>query len=133
VAADFDGDGALDLSAANRYRDELSILLNHQSRAGVADGVVPAATALLGNAPNPFNPATRIDYSLRSAGQARLTVHDAQGKPLATLVDERQEAGSRSVTRDGRGANGRRAASGVHFAHLATPTGRWTRKMVLIK
>ncbi|MCP4573432.1 MAG: T9SS type A sorting domain-containing protein [bacterium] len=133
VAADFDGDGALDLVSANRGSDNISILLSNFSLSGVGDGDVPAVTTLSGNVPNPFNPETKIAYSLKTAGRVRLTVHDARGRLMATLLDERRTAGAGTATWNGRDSHGRRAPSGVYFARLVTDAGKETRKMTLIK
>ncbi|MCB0313003.1 MAG: T9SS type A sorting domain-containing protein, partial [Calditrichaeota bacterium] len=41
---------------------------------------------LLGNYPNPFNPATVIRYQLSVASEVELSVYDLQGRKVRTLV-----------------------------------------------
>jgi hypothetical protein len=80
------------------------------------------------NDPNPFNPTTRIAFSLAFDGPARLEVFDAVGNRVAVLADEQMAAGSYEAAWDA--AN---VASGVYYYRLTS--GRWsaTRRMVVVK
>ena len=133
VAADFDEDGALDLASANRYGDDVTVLLNHSSLSGVELPEAPSVTSLGPNVPNPFNPLTRIDYAVKQDGHVRLVIYDARGREIATLVDEHQTAQQHSVQWDGRNESGGRVASGVYFYKLFAGDFEETRKMVLVK
>ena len=90
--------------------------------------VSPNTCDLAQNYPNPFNPKTMIKYTIRQAGQIRLTVFDLLGHEVATLVDSRQAAGPYSVQFDGSGLS-----SGVYFYKLETGSQVITRKMMLMK
>ncbi|MDL1891436.1 T9SS type A sorting domain-containing protein [Sphingobacteriales bacterium CHB3] len=72
----------------------------------------------LGNSPNPFNPSTRIVYSLVEDGGMSLTIYDIQGREVASLDKSYREAGYYSATWDGRNAQGSPVGSGVYFARL---------------
>jgi hypothetical protein len=91
------------------------------------------ALKLSQNSPNPFNPSTRIAFTLPEAMQASIAVYDARGGKVATLVDELRPAGKNEVTWDGRNADGNRVASGVYFYRLTTARGELTRKLLLLK
>lgn len=67
---------------------------------------------------NPLTTQTTITYFLPNNGQVHLILFDAQGRRVATLVDETQLAGQQSVTWNGRDKNGVKTASGVYFARL---------------
>jgi hypothetical protein len=56
---------------------------------------------LIGNYPNPFNPQTKIRFSMKEAGKVLLTVYDILGTQVATLVDEVKPEGKYEVTFDG--------------------------------
>ncbi|MCB9513114.1 MAG: hypothetical protein H6694_02230 [Candidatus Latescibacteria bacterium] len=43
--------------------------------------------------PNPANPATTLTYSLERAAFVTLSVHDAQGRHVATLLDGFEDDG----------------------------------------
>ena len=68
--------------------------------------------------PNPFNPSTRIVYSLKEPGHVRLVVYDARGTEVAVLVDEHQPAREHVVAWDGRDRTGQRVASGIYFCRF---------------
>ena len=92
----------------------------------------------LGHArPNPFNPATVIEYSLAADSGVTLLVHDVTGRVVRTLVDRSVEVGDHNVVWDGTTDAGRRVASGVYLVRMET-TGDTrafcaTRKLVLLK
>lgn len=88
---------------------------------------------VLQNVPNPFNPETRIDFSLVEAGVATLRVYDAQGRAIRTLMNELRPKGRYSVHWDGRDDSGNRMASGVYFYELTIGGDRSSRKMILLK
>jgi tetratricopeptide (TPR) repeat protein len=68
--------------------------------------------------PNPFRATTRIEYALPNAGPVRLTIHDAAGRRVATLVEAAQGPGAHSTTWNGLDHEGRHVATGVYFARL---------------
>lgn len=93
----------------------------------------PVRSTLAQNAPNPFNPATVIGYSLATAGQVELRVYDLNGRMVRELVNTAQAASSYQVEWDGRDDLGRQLASGVYFYQLNAPGIAETRRMVLAK
>lgn len=95
--------------------------------------VVPIGAKLGQNFPNPFNPDTRIAFSLAAASHVRLDVFNVLGQRVAVLVDESLSAGNHEVTWDGRDDHGYQVASGVYFYRLETPNASETRKMILLK
>ena len=87
------------------------------------DDATPAAPGLgLRAAPNPFNPATTIAFTLPSAGEMAVEIFDLRGQHVRTLLRGRREAGPQRVTWDGRGDDGRGVASGVYLVR-ATGAG----------
>jgi len=88
----------------------------------------------LSNYPNPFNPETTVKYTLPSRGEVAVTIYDASGARVATLVDRVVSAAGAYETRwNGRDENGAAVSSGVYFARIQHPGGTMTRKMVLLK
>jgi hypothetical protein len=99
-----------------------------------ADVTVPRAVlALDQNRPNPFNPSTRIGFSLDRDTHARLAVHDATGRLVRTLVDGPRRAGPYTETWDGCDARGLRVASGVYVIQLSAGGASLTRRALLVK
>jgi len=80
------------------------------------------------NRPNPFNPTTEISFSLGLDGPTRLAIFDRTGRHVATLVDQRLEAGRYLVTWDASDE-----PSGMYYYRL--DSGDWSRSgvMTLVK
>ena len=94
----------------------------------------PAAFALTSNYPNPFNPATTIQYALPQAADVQLTVYNVVGQVVRTLVAEHQSAGRYLVTWDATDDSGHRLSSGLYFYSLqAGDEFHAVKKMLLFK
>jgi len=91
------------------------------------------AQSTLQSYPNPFNPQTRIAFSLASAGRVSLAVFDLRGRRVRTLLDDSLAAGEHSVEWNGRDGNGQTVSAGTYFCRLTTVNGTQTRKMDLVK
>jgi agmatine/peptidylarginine deiminase len=98
---------------------------------GVGDGAF--AFRLSQNRPNPFNPATTLEFELPSAGAVELSVYNAAGRRVTALVSGHVEARRRSVTWRGVDDAGRPVASGVYFFRLTHNGETVSRKGVLLK
>jgi len=84
--------------------------------------------------PNPFNPLTRIAYSVKEAGPVTVNVYNVAGKQVRTLLDEELEAGaSGELVWNGLDDHGTRCASGVYFYRIEAPGFTASRKMVILK
>jgi hypothetical protein len=90
--------------------------------------ISPEAVTLGRNYPNPFNPSTRISYSLPRESRARVTVLDRAGRTVAVLTDAWQSAGLHEIRFDASGL-----ASGAYFYRLEAGGSSQTRKMALIR
>ncbi|MBL0176478.1 MAG: T9SS type A sorting domain-containing protein [Ignavibacteria bacterium] len=88
----------------------------------------PWCTQLDQNYPNPFNPSTTITYSVPNAGNVTLTVFNALGQKLATLVSGPAEAGNYKVVFDASGFQ-----SGVYMYELRGNGFTQVRTMTLVK
>jgi len=89
---------------------------------------IPNCFELYQNHPNPFNPETRITYTIAQPGQVKLTVYNVVGQKVATLVDEYKAANTYHVTFD---ANN--LTSGVYFYRLEVGDYTKTMKMMLLR
>ncbi len=101
----------------------------------IDDGIaeLPSEFTLNQNYPNPFNPETNISFDLPTGSLATLDIFDIMGRKVVTLVDKELEAGSYTVTWDGRDQSGEKASSGIYFYRLATGFGVRQAKMTLLK
>ncbi|MFH1070664.1 MAG: FlgD immunoglobulin-like domain containing protein [Candidatus Glassbacteria bacterium] len=96
---------------------------------------LPRAFALNQNAPNPFNPATTISYSVPEGRtvEVSLKVYDLRGRLVATLVNEVKDAGTYTIFWEGTNDAGQKVASGVYFYRMQAGDFQQTRKMVVLK
>lgn len=94
---------------------EIFTILLEDTGAGEAP---PAVTALTGARPNPFNPATSVDFRLAAPGRVLLTVHDLRGRNVRTLVDRDLDAGTWSARWNGRDAAGRPLPAAAYLLRL---------------
>jgi hypothetical protein len=100
---------------------------------GVANSF-PLDNSLSANYPNPFNPLTSIDYTVKRRGHVELAIYNVAGKRIRTLVSGMKSSGQiHRVQWDGRDHNGRPVASGVYFYRLRTEGFTKTHKMVLLR
>jgi hypothetical protein len=99
---------------------------------GVSESITRPVSASQ-NYPNPFNPVTRIAYSVRQAGNVTITVHNAAGRVVRTLLSDDVAAGDGVVMWDGTDDMGQPCASGVYFYSIQTPEYSETHKMVMLK
>jgi hypothetical protein len=95
--------------------------------------VIPTDLKLNQNQPNPFNPTTEITYELPSSSNVKLEIFDVSGRRVATLVDEYQDAGVKTVRWGGRNASGSPLNSGVYFCRLQAGRNVQSKKMILLK
>ena len=94
---------------------------------------VPRSTRLLGNAPNPFNPSTAIGFALSRRGEVRLEVYNVGGQRVRTLASGVWEAGTHSVTWDGRDLSGGLVSSGVYFYRFESGDYSESKRMTLVR
>ncbi|MEO8512564.1 MAG: T9SS type A sorting domain-containing protein [Ignavibacteria bacterium] len=89
---------------------------------------IPDSYALLQNYPNPFNPETHFGFRIPVFGLVKLTIYDALGKEVVTLVNKELQPGSYAAEWDASVY-----PSGVYYYKLESGSYAETRKMVLIK
>ncbi len=94
---------------------------------------IPAATALLDNYPDPFNPETTIRYTLSEDAHVTLKVYSMLGQLVTTLVDELQTAGYRSAIWNGRNDSRAGVASGIYIYRITAGNFTATKRMLLLK
>jgi hypothetical protein len=94
---------------------------------------IPEAMTLSQNYPNPFNSKTKIGFGLQVSGFTSVKVYDIFGREVATLVNEKLQAGEHEVE-----WNSSAVASGVYYYRLVVQSEKGkvyteTKKMVLLQ
>ncbi len=100
----------------------------------------PRTYSLRQNYPNPFNPSTVIMFTLPGRSQVRLTVYDALGHVVKTLLDGSRQGGEQSVSWNGTDLNGNQVASGLYIYRIEAKNAddresifRDAKKMILLR
>jgi len=95
---------------------------------GNANANLSTTLSLSANYPNPFNAETTINYLLPTDSHTKLEIYNVLGEKVATLVDEQQTAGEKSITWDATNYS-----SGVYFYKLMVGETSTTKRMMLLK
>src|SRR5574338_136633 len=85
---------------------------------------------LSNNYPNPFNPATTIDFNLPNSSNVSLKVFDVTGKEVASIINDFISEGKHSIFFDAAKYN---LSSGIYFYTLAVNGYTQTKPMMLLK
>lgn len=80
------------------------------------------------NYPNPFNPSTTIEFSLKNGSNIQLNIYNALGQKITTLINTTLGAGVHSVKFDATGLS-----SGIYFYQLKANGISLVKKMNLMK
>ncbi|MCK5076258.1 MAG: T9SS type A sorting domain-containing protein, partial [Calditrichia bacterium] len=117
------------------YFDDYMIAITDSLIVGIEDNLpeIPKVFALSQNYPNPFNPTTTINFQLPKASDVRITIYNAMGQKVRTLVTGQMQAGSQHVVWDAKNDYGVQVSSGIYFYRMTA--GKFTKsmKMLLLK
>jgi uncharacterized membrane protein len=112
-----------------------SLILNNQATDVDESGDLglPKTFQLCHNYPNPFNPATTIEYSLPHRADVVIEIFDVLGRKVRQLVNETKAAGVYQVTWNGTDQSGVPVSTGVYLYRIQAGDFVESRKMLLIK
>jgi len=99
----------------------------------VDDAEIPLPARLGQNVPNPFNPLTKISFSLPVAGRTTLVIYDMAGKRVKTLLSRDLESGDHQVTWNGSDEGGRQVAAGIYLYRLDSGPVHEVKRMTLVR
>jgi len=121
ILIDRDNDGTVDDSMF--VENELTDIKHDEHE------ILPAEFYVSQNYPNPFNQRTVIRYQLPVISEVDLSIYNILGQKVATLVSEKQPAGTYKAEWDAM-----EFASGIYFYRLETDKGFvQSKKLVLMK
>jgi hypothetical protein len=130
-ACDLDNDSDTDIVAGSSHNGNFEIRWYENLyviSVKNTGGVVPEKFILHQNFPNPFNPVTRIEFSVPERIPVSLKVYDVLGREIRVLVDEVKPAGNYYAELDGSNL-----PSGVYYYSLTAGGFIETKKMILLK
>ena len=88
---------------------------------------------LYGNYPNPFNPETRISFTIAKKMDVTLRIYNVAGEIVTTLHSDALSAGRHTMRWNARNSDGGEVASGVYLYRLEGNGISLTGKMMLIR
>jgi len=92
-----------------------------------------AAAVSASAAPNPFNPQTKVNFTLKNAGNATVKIFSLEGRLVKTLHDGFAPAGTSELRWNGLDNAGRAVPSGVYFLNVQSSGTRAVEKLHLLK
>ncbi|MCI0449555.1 MAG: T9SS type A sorting domain-containing protein [Chlorobi bacterium] len=111
------------------YVDDIKVTNYCGTLVGISgNSQLPGTFALAQNFPNPFNPGTVIKYQLPKESLVKITIYDVLGKNVATLINEKKNAGYHQVEFNASGL-----ASGLYLYKIEAGSFTDVKKMMLIK
>jgi len=128
LQVDINGDGNFDFT---KEPDISFIVTSIDEITGVR--TAPDRLLLEQNYPNPFNPSTTIIYHVPTSSKVKLQIYNLAGQQVATLVNEKRQAGIYSIKWDGTDESGRTVSSGLYLYKLESADFIQVRKFVIVR
>jgi ligand-binding sensor domain-containing protein len=94
---------------------------------------VPKQLVIFGNYPNPFNPATTIEFVLPESGFVTMDIYTVTGQKIRSLLSENKTAGNHAVVWNGENDSGMSVSTGVYIVRLKTETESLNHRITLMK
>ncbi len=96
---------------------------------------IPDQLTLWPNYPNPFNPATRIQFGIPTGynGPVELRIYNVKGQLVKTVFEGTRKPGVHEFQWNGLNDRGGQVSSGIYFCRFCAGDTRITRKMVLLR
>lgn len=120
--------GDVDYSGKLKYHQEILVTVS-----AIEDTEHPQTFILRPAYPNPFNPATRIQYDLLIAANITVAIYNITGKHVTTLINQPQEPGFKKIAWDATDRTGNQVGTGIYFYRINAGYYFKTGKLILIK
>jgi hypothetical protein len=127
-AEDIDRDDDIDVLSGASVANDISYWENNGILGVKSDLNLPVGFRLFQNFPNPFNPITKIKYSVPQTSNVIIKVFNILGNEIETLVNEQKQTGIYEII-----WSAEQLPSGVYFYRLQAGDFVETKKMVLLR
>ncbi|OQY39769.1 MAG: hypothetical protein B6226_01195 [Candidatus Cloacimonetes bacterium 4572_65] len=85
------------------------------------------------NYPNPFNPETTINFSVKEAGHVTISIYNIKGQKIKTLLNKHKSSGNHHVVWYGKDNSNNKCTSGIYLYKMRQGNYTQKKKMVLLK
>lgn len=106
----FENDAINNLIKINKLEAEIYV--------NAGDENLPASQLVLSNFPNPFNPSTTIEFSIKSDSRVELSIYNVKGQKIKILVNNELNQGAHSIIWKGDDEFNKPLSSGIYLYKL---------------
>ncbi len=99
----------------------------------VDNDLMPSKFKILGNYPNPFNPATKINFSVNQPSDINMSIFSLSGQIIRQFNLGVTQPGNKSITWNGKDMIGNDVPSGVYMYKIQSGEHSQFKKMTLLK
>jgi hypothetical protein len=142
-AADVDNNSWKDIITVNYSYNVSSIHILYNDSTGnfieepqtsIENNEIQNPNVKLSNYPNPFNPETKIGFSIPEDSKVNLTIYNIKGQKVRALIKDQLEKGFHEIIWNSKDNNGKSVASGVYFYKFdVNGKTKGVKKMLLLK
>ena len=91
-------------------------------------------TAVFNNVyPNPFNPMTKVSFTLTGNQHVRVSIYDLKGALVRTLTDQAYSVGTHALTWNGTNSAGMEVSAGTYLVQMRSDTTTKSQKISLVR
>ena len=94
----------------------------------VNNSTIPEVFSLHNSYPNPFNPTTKIPFSIKESQNIKISIFDVNGKLVQNVSNQYFESGNHYVK-----FSSKKLSSGIYFIMLNHKNGIETQKITFLK
>ncbi len=96
---------------------------------GISENTKESAnTGIVSLSPNPSSGITKLSYTIKAAGNVKISIYDAAGRLMKNLLNEKKSAGTYSIM-----VNNQGLSSGIYFVRMETDTRTVTEPMTIVQ
>lgn len=122
---------SLDLDGSTSFFGPVSVVLGDNPEEPSPS--IPLKTQMRRAFPNPFNPNITIQYDIAVESPVTITIYNARGQKVKTILQTTKIPGTYTTSWDGRDESGRPAATGVYVIRMQANRYDKLRKVTLVK
>lgn len=111
--------------------EEYIVKLTNDTPSQYASSINPLIS--INNYPNPFNPSTKINFSLKHTADVNISIYNTKGQKVKDFGVQNRTSGTHSLQWDGKDNNNHSIAGGIYFIRISSDKYMLTSKMVMLK
>lgn len=112
---------------------EIEVFNNTTSDVNDTENNLPFNFSLSNNYPNPFNPSTKIEYTLPKSSNVKIEIYNSLGQLVNVLENSFHNAGRYTLVWEGINSFGKQVSSGIYFYRMSAEGFTLVKKMILMR